>query len=137
MSLWEWIFERRNPGPIGDMNVKKSEFADEDMPRWKQVVCFCIGVVSWAVTIYLLVLSLEKNVLVDVLIFLVVYLIISWVLHPKPDQSNMGWAGGIIDNPFRWSDDMNRMLLFFLVILSPGKLMLFSIHILRYWLRKK
>ncbi len=137
MSLWEWIFERRNPGPIGGMDIKRSEFQNEDMPGWKQVVYFCIGLVFWVITIYQLVLSVEKHNFFILSVILLLYLIISWVLHPKPDQSNIGWAGGLIDNPFRWSDDMNRLLLLFQLILWPGKRMLLSISLIRYWLRKK
>jgi hypothetical protein len=51
----------------------------------------------------------------------VVYLIIAYYVHPRPDWDNLGWAGGIFDNPFRYSDDANRGLVFLLVVLSPGR----------------
>lgn len=52
-----------------------------------------------------------------------VYLFIAYFVNPKPDTSNLGWCGGLMDNPFRISDDFNRSLLFFAVILYPGRLL--------------
>lgn len=44
------------------------------------------------------------------------------MLSAKPDYSNIGWFGGLIDNPFKISDDVNRMIVLFMVILIPGRL---------------
>jgi len=35
--------------------------------------------------------------------------------------AGVGWLGGLVDHPFRYSDDVNRILLFLLVILLPGR----------------
>ncbi|MHC1723541.1 MAG: hypothetical protein AB9836_10095 [Aminipila sp.] len=51
-----------------------------------------------------------------------VYSVGGYFILPKPDYSNVGWFGGIFDNPFRISDDINRMLVFVMVILMPGRL---------------
>ena len=77
MSLWEWIFERRNPGPIGKMDIKRSEFENEAMPRWKQVGFFCIGVLFWGIAVYLFLLPFDKEEVFSQLAILVVYLIIA------------------------------------------------------------
>lgn len=50
----------------------------------------------------------------------IVYCVIAFFVRPEPDTSNMGWLGGLIDNPFRISDDMNRTILFFKIALLPG-----------------
>lgn len=53
---------------------------------------------------------------------IVAYSIAGYFVLPKPDYSNVGWLGGLIDNPFRVSDDFNRMLIFITVLLLPGRL---------------
>lgn len=45
-----------------------------------------------------------------------------YFILPDPDYTNVGWLGGLIDNPFRVSDDLNRMLLFIMILLMPGRL---------------
>jgi hypothetical protein len=49
------------------------------------------------------------------------YLFVAFVINPKPDPRNVGWAGGLIDHPLRWSDDQNRMLFGLKVLLLPGR----------------
>jgi hypothetical protein len=56
-----------------------------------------------------------------------IYLAIAALITPAPDSSNLGWAGGLIDNPFRISDDFNRMLGVLLVVLIPGKIIIFAV----------
>ena len=78
MSIFEWLFERRNPGPIGDLDVGRPPRGGADR-------------------------------------------VASYFLHPEPDYSNLGWFGGLIDNPFRYSDDLNRGLAFLFTFLWPGR----------------
>ena len=49
------------------------------------------------------------------------YIIAGLNVHPSPDTSNLGWAGGLFNDPFRISDDINRSLLLFAVFLAPGR----------------
>jgi hypothetical protein len=56
------------------------------------------------------------------LFFTGLYLLAAYLIHPKPDTSNVGWLGGFIDHPFRYSDDINRALVFLLILLWPGRL---------------
>ena len=51
-----------------------------------------------------------------------VYLAIAAAYRPEPDTSDLGWLGGLVDNPFRFSDNINRFLLFLLIVLWPGRL---------------
>ena len=81
--LFEWLFERRHPGPVGTVGI--------DHPEPSRLRP--IGL-----------------------------LFVAYFVNPKPDPSNVGWAGGLIDHPFRWSDDQNRMLLALNVVLLPGRL---------------
>lgn len=56
------------------------------------------------------------------LVLLVVYLIAAHFLTPLPDYDNLGWFGGILGNPFRYSDDLNWMLLLLKLVLWPGNI---------------
>ena len=33
----------------------------------------------------------------------VMYLVVGLLVHPAPEESNVGWGGGMFDNPFRFS----------------------------------
>ncbi len=35
--------------------------------------------------------------------------------------SNVGLLGGLIDNPFRYTDDLNRMLIVLFILMYPGR----------------
>ena len=62
-------------------------------------------------------------------IILVVYLGLANILSPKFDPDNLGLFGGPwIDNPFTFEDDYNRVLMFFAIVLAPGKFVWFTIH---------
>ncbi len=40
-----------------------------------------------------------------------VMLLIAWLVEFVPDMDNIGWFGGMMDNPFSYRDDYNRTLL--------------------------
>ena len=52
---------------------------------------------------------------------LLLYIGVAFFCIPKPDKGNLGIFGGMVDNPFRYSDDINRGLMFFGAILMPGR----------------
>lgn len=62
---------------------------------------------------------------------------ISYYIVPKPDYSNVGWFGGLVDNPFRYSDDLNRILILFMVILYPGRFLAQTMIQAFYLIRKR
>ena len=55
------------------------------------------------------------------------YLMAACVLNPSPDMSNLGWGGGMIDNPFSWEDDANRHALGWALFLLPGKVVAWTV----------
>ncbi|MBP6774872.1 MAG: hypothetical protein KA154_17925 [Gemmatimonadaceae bacterium] len=117
MSLLEWFFESRNPGPVGTID-------DGGPPpmiarSWVLYVRGLIGLALILAGSYFFVRQSE-NVWGSATVF-ALYLAVSFWFNPKPDYSNVGLAGGLIDHPFRWSDDMNRILTFMAVITWPGR----------------
>jgi hypothetical protein len=56
------------------------------------------------------------------------YLLVAQFIRPEPDTSDLGWFGGMVDNPFSYSDDVNRFLLFLQITLLPGRFIVQSIR---------
>ena len=56
-------------------------------------------------------------------VWVVAFLIARFVTF-SPDMNDLGWAGGLIDRPFSYSDDYNRHLLFLKVLFSLPKFIL-------------
>ena len=61
------------------------------------------------------------------IVVLIVYVIISYVVHPQVDYQNMGIFGGLFDDPTTIEDDINRKLDFLKKLLYPGKLIAWSL----------
>ncbi|MDZ7833381.1 MAG: hypothetical protein U5L07_16680 [Desulfobacterales bacterium] len=56
-------------------------------------------------------------------IVVAVYLLICWTFNPPEfDRHNMGWFGGLVDNPFSFTDDINRTKFKILLLMVPGKI---------------
>lgn len=52
------------------------------------------------------------------------YLLIGGLVRFRPDTTNMGWLGGLVDRPFSWSDDYNRGLFFLNILCFPARLLM-------------
>lgn len=132
MSFLEWFLEPTNPGPVGKVEMNAPEPDDDGEPpkKWLIWLVITIGLFLVGISLYWVFYNLlyvgAKPVLFK-LCGLALYVIISHSLTVKPDYSNMGWLGGLVDNPFRISDDYNRWLAFFQAILVPGKLIAYSL----------
>jgi ribosomal protein L37E len=60
----------------------------------------------------------------NILIFIAAmagYALAGHLFRPTIDTENLGWFGGLIDNPFRISDNFERFKLKFLILLYPGR----------------
>lgn len=56
-----------------------------------------------------------------------VYVLLAAIVTVNVDHGDLGWFGGLMDNPFSFSDDINRAKLSLQVLLLPGRLMAWSI----------
>ncbi len=52
----------------------------------------------------------------------VIYLSLAHYLVLEPDMDNLGWFGGLMNDPFQFADNQNRIILFVKSILLPGRL---------------
>ena len=127
MSLFEWFGESFNPGPVGHIDVTGRPLFAKPVKRfWAIAVMFA----GFAVLYFgaLLILSFTHPWVLC--LGFVLYLLLCYFLTPVADSSNIGWAGGLINNPFRISDDINRFLIIFYLFLLPGKLVVFAFQTL-------
>ena len=66
---------------------------------------------------------LGRFVLIYLAVWAVVFLIARFTTF-TPDMTDLGWCGGLIDKPFYYRDDANRMLLFLKVTFALPKFIL-------------
>jgi hypothetical protein len=52
---------------------------------------------------------------------MMVYTGISFFFRPEPNTDNMGWGGGVANDPFQYSDNINRFLWMAHCVLGPGR----------------
>lgn len=120
MGLIELIGEWINPGKVGTVDISKGE--KEKHLGLLMVKTFLSTVIIGGLYWLILGLSFHVKELLSFIAGITVYSTVSYFISPRPDYSNIGWAGGLFNNPFRISDDMNRMLIFIMVLLMPGRL---------------
>jgi len=121
MSLFEWMGERYNPGSVGSVQFGRG--GGSSRTNGVVIVRFCIAYAVIGAVYYFVFTNLCKASLENVGITTGVlsgYCLFAYFFRPEPDTSNMGWCGGVLDNPFRYSDDINRFLLGLKIILLPG-----------------
>ena len=120
MGLIEIIGEMRNPGKTGTIDITKRK-------RDKHIGMLIVKtIVSLTILFGLYYLSFGMSFQIKgfltYLLIMAAYSIMGYFVMPRPDYSNVGWLGGLFDNPFKISDDFNRMLIFVAVLLMPGRL---------------
>ncbi|MFN7144045.1 MAG: hypothetical protein ACK4YP_09730 [Myxococcota bacterium] len=59
----------------------------------------------------------------------VAYVVMANLLTPSVDTNDLGWGGGLWDNPFSYSDDRNRFLYTLALVLWPGKLVWWTLRL--------
>jgi len=128
MGLLGLFGESFNPGPTGDVKIGGSERPPrsngEASVRFAVAVVMLLGAL---VGVFALAWPVTLATAAIILGVAAVYLVLGYFVRPRANMDNLGWAGGLFDNPFRWSDDFNRSLLFFQVFLFPGRFIAESI----------
>ncbi|WP_231491060.1 hypothetical protein [Pedobacter sp. Leaf170] len=131
MSIFEWLFEINNPGPTGDFETGHRRL------NWPRIWILAAGLTSLLVVGFIIYIGpfnrfhyyeLSNAMLITGLI--IIYLCVSYYVYPKPNLDNMGFLG-FIDNPFRYTDDINRFIIYSQILLFPGKVL--AIPIVNLW----
>ena len=128
MSLFEWFGESYNPGEMGGIHMGGS--AGSGQSRGIVLLCFVIAIAliaGGAFAIFHFGGDQWQQKMLLIGSGFAVYLLLAYFLRPEPDLDNVGWLGGLMDHPFRISDDVNRFLLFLQIALLPGRFIAQSI----------
>lgn len=125
MSLFEWLGEMFNPGPVGDVDAGGEPLFEKPLRRGWAILFMLIGFGIFGLFLWLI---FKSNSIYPSILFFILYLLLAYFITPHPDTSNVGWAGGLINDPFRISDDANRLAVFFYLFLLPGKLIVFALQ---------
>ncbi|WP_421945338.1 hypothetical protein [Pedobacter sp.] len=131
MSIFEWLFEMNSPGPTGDFESGHHRL------NWPRIWIVIAGLSSLLFVGFVIYIGpfnrfLHFDAINAVLLtgLIIGYLLVSYYIYPKPNLDNLGFLG-FIDNPFRYTDDINRYLLWSQIILFPGKIL--AIPIVNLW----
>lgn len=120
MSLWEHLEEQLEPGPVGDFELGPPPH--EPRPRRHVLVRGILGLAMVAVPLVLASLATPSSVgtVAWVAAGLELYLAVAYYVRPRPAAFDTRWRA-VIENPFRFTDDLNWMLWFLGVVLRPGR----------------
>lgn len=120
MGLLEYFFERKNPGKVGTIESNMEPIDRISIPLLIAKLVFVLLILGG-----LLYITSGPNISVgNVVVFVIImflYCTISYQVIPKPDMSNIGLFGGLVDHPFKFTDDLNRFLIFLSILLYPGR----------------
>ncbi|MFZ5829084.1 MAG: hypothetical protein ACOY3P_03315 [Planctomycetota bacterium] len=138
MNFIEWWGESIDPGGQGHVAVGEEH---EPCPYlwlvWLRFVFVVLALPAlWIVAVTHVPLPLWQSVAV-VLGGTLIYVAVSYLFDPQPDAENLGWAGGMVDNPMRISDDWNRGLLLVKILLGPGRFVAESLIDIRQAFRNR
>lgn len=119
-GLFEIIGEMVDPGSVGVIEASAPEV--KRRPSWLVAFHFAFSV-ALLLAVLAGIVYLSWNHWGWMALWLgifCIYLLAAFYLQPTPDYDNLGWFGGIFNNPFRYSDDLNWFLFFFKILLLPG-----------------
>lgn len=134
MSFFEWLGESIYPGSVGNIDRDCEPLFQKPVKRVWLLIIVLLGLVLLGCMIGFIIYY-ENRIILTLGCFL--YLFFCYFATPKPDYSNLGLFGGLIDHPFRISDDINRLLVFLSLVLLPGKLILFALQTIYRIIKKE
>ena len=116
MSLFEILGDNKSEdvGTIETIEHKKEVILTPTIIAKGLIGIALLGLSEWGIAIS------GYPILLNIL--LIIYLAIAYNVDPKPRMDKLGLLGGLIDHPFKYTDDINRRMLFFKILLFPGKL---------------
>lgn len=122
MSLYEYWCEQYDPKPIGNVDLNTEHIAQTSpgVIFFKLFAATLMTAGMFWLPYHFLPIQGWHSVTVSSGIVLL-YIGISFFFIPRPDSDNLGWMGGLVNDPFHYSDDWNRILLFWRGLLAPGR----------------
>ncbi len=123
VGWYEIVGERNDPGKVGRVRVN-TFYETRKKPLWwigvKLLGLVAMVAVGLAMFVPFLPLAMWQNV-AAVLGGMLVYVGLAFFLRPEPNEDNMGFVGGLFNDPTHYSDNINRTLWQFHCLLGPGR----------------
>jgi hypothetical protein len=121
--MYEFLGEQIDPKNVGTIEIN-TEYHAPRKPVWL-VLLKLFGLlvmlpVGYALVIPWLPMPAWQSIVAASGILLI-YIGLAFFIRPEPDTENLGWGGGLIDDPFHYSDDLNRWLVLLYCVLGPGR----------------
>ena len=125
LELWG---EEVDPGPVGTVEVGQEHEPCRSAPLvWLRFLTVVAGLPAiWYFSIREIPWPLWQAC-AAVIGGTLIYVAVAYLTVPQPNMDNLGFCGGLINNPCRWSDDMNRSLIALAIVLGPGRFVAESI----------
>lgn len=122
MSFYEYWCEQYDPQPIGSVELNTEHVAQrsEWVVFFKLIAAMLMAAGLFWLPFHFLPLTGWHSVVVAAGIALI-YVGLAFFFIPEANTDNLGWMGGMVDDPFHYSDDWNRSLMFFNAVLGPGR----------------
>jgi len=120
--LRSYFGEQIDPKPMGSIEVN-TEHEFQKSPFLVMLKFFgllALAAVGYPLLLPMIPLPLWKSVVLVSGIILV-YVGLAFFIRPEPHKDNMGWLGGFVDDPFHYSDNVNRFLFTSHMLLGPGR----------------
>ncbi len=120
MGLFEIFGESFNPGNVGGIEKNKAIKKAQNIRLLILKSILSMGII-FGVSFLIFRDGIDIAGIFIYISVMFIYCIFGYLIIPKPDYENIGWLGGLMDHPFRFSDDLNRMLIFLSIVLYPGR----------------
>ncbi|WDI40726.1 hypothetical protein [Bremerella sp. P1] len=122
MSFYEYWCEQYDPQPVGNVELNTEHVAQQSewVVFFKLIAATLMAVGLFWLPFHFLPLTGWHSVVVAAGIPLI-YVGLAFFFVPQANTDNLGWLGGMVDDPFHISDDWNRSLMFFNAVLGPGR----------------
>lgn len=138
MGILEIIGELIKPGKIGGINFNKKGLKNNQKLI---IIRFIISLTTILLFEYLILIKNDHyydfRYMLKVNVFLIIYLIFSYKIKIKPNYGNLGWVPFLINNPFKFSDNINRLLVIINILMVPGKYISRNIRDFNHYLTQK
>ncbi|MEQ8784675.1 MAG: hypothetical protein RIC55_00175 [Pirellulaceae bacterium] len=122
-SLFQYLGEQTDPRGVGTIEIN-TEYHARRKPLWL-VILKLVGLAVMLPVGFVLVVPLIPLPMWQALVVssgvLMIYVGLAFFFRPEPDTDNMGWGGGLLNDPFHYSDDINRSLFTLHCVLGPGR----------------
>ncbi len=123
VDWFEVVGERADPKTVGKVRLN-TFYETRKKPGWL-ILLKLLGLVAMTVVGFLLLMPLiplplwQSMAIVSGVIL--IYVGIAFFVRPEPNGDNLGWFGGMMNDPLHFSDNLNRALWNAHCLLGPGR----------------